>query len=175
VHAIGDEIPRFALPDTHGATHAAPLDEPPAATVVVVMCNHCPYVVAWNPRVKAVAEDYLPRGVRFLGICANDVDRYPADAPPRMREFVEYNEWPFPYLYDESQDVARALDAQTTPHVFVYDGDQRLVYQGAPDGDHTDPGQDAAWMRGAIDAALAGRPAEPATTRPRGCSVKWKV
>jgi hypothetical protein len=88
-----------------------------------------------------------------------------------MREFVEYQDWPFPYLHDETQDVARALDAQTTPNVFVYDGDQRLVYLGAPDADHRDPAQDAAWLR----AALAGEPAYPATTRPRGCSVKWRA
>jgi peroxiredoxin len=174
VHAIGDAIPAFELPDTHGNTHAAPLDDVPPATVVVVMCNHCPYVVAWNPRVKAVAEAYQPRGVRFLGISANDADRYPADGPDRMRDFVEHQDWPFPYLYDETQEVARALDAQATPHVFVYDGDQRLVYQGAPDADHKDPAQDAAWLRGAIDATLAGEPADPAMTPPRGCSVKWR-
>ena len=171
---IGDAIPTFELPDTDGGTHAAPLEDAPSATVVVVMCNHCPYVVAWNPRVKAVAEDYAPRGVRFLAINANDIERYPADAPERMREFVAYQDWPFPYLYDESQDVARALDALVTPHVFVYDGNQRLVYHGAPDADHQDPAHDAAWLRGAIDAALAGQSAEPATTRPRGCSVKWR-
>ena len=175
MHEIGDQIPAFELPDTRGAAHAAPLDEAPPATVVIVMCNHCPYVVAWNPRLKAVAEDYGDRGVRFLGINANDVNRYPADSPDRMREFVDYNDWPFPYLYDESQDVARALDALVTPHVFVYDGDQRLVYHGAPDGDHKDPGQDAAWLRTAIDAALRSETVDPAVTRPRGCSVKWKA
>jgi peroxiredoxin len=175
VHEIGDDIPAFELPDTRGAVHAAPLDEAPPATVVVVMCNHCPYVVAWNPRVRAVAEDYSPRGVRFLGINANDPGRYPADSPERMREFVDYRDWPFPYLFDESQDVARALDALVTPHVFVYDGQQRLVYHGAPDADHEDPRNDAAWLRAAIEAALANEAADPAVTRPRGCSVKWKA
>jgi peroxiredoxin len=175
MHEIGDHIPAFELPDTRGAVHAAPLDEAPPATVVVVMCNHCPYVVAWNPRIRAVAEDYSPRGVRFLGINANDPGRYPADSPERMREFVDYQDWPFPYLFDESQDVARALDALVTPHVFVYDGHQRLVYHGAPDADHEDPGNDAAWLRAAIEAALANEAADLAVTRPRGCSVKWKA
>jgi peroxiredoxin len=171
---IGDPLPPFSLPDTDGVVHTAPLAEAPAATVVVVMCNHCPYVVAWNPRVKAVAEDYQPRGVRFLGVNANDVDRYPADAPRRMKEFVDYQRWPFPYLYDESQDVARALGALVTPHVFVFDAADRLVYEGAPDGDHQDPGRGAEWLRSALERTLAGEAADPAVTRARGCSVKWR-
>ena len=87
-----------------------------------------------------------------------------------MRE----QDWPIPYLLDESQDVARALGAERTPHVFVLDGEQRLVYRGAPDADHQDPAANAAWLRAALDAVLAGREAERAETPPRGCSVKWR-
>jgi hypothetical protein len=92
-----------------------------------------------------------------------------------MKRFVEDQSWPIPYLHDASQDVARALDAQVTPHVFVLDGDQRLRYRGAPDADHEDPSQNASYLREALDAILAGD--EPATsdTRARGCSVKWKA
>jgi peroxiredoxin len=172
--SIGDPVPAFALPDTDGAEHRAPLDDAPPATVLVVTCNHCPYVIAWNPRLKAAAEDYLPRGVRFLGINANDARRYPADSLERMRRFVRDQAWPFPYLRDEHQDVAAALGAQVTPHVFVFDAEQRLVYRGAPDGDHQDPSQDAAWLRGALDATLAGQPVAAPETRARGCSVKWR-
>jgi peroxiredoxin len=172
--SIGDPVPSFALPDTEGASHGAPLDEAPAATVLVVTCNHCPYVIAWNPRLKAVAEDYQPHGVRFLGINANDASRYPADSLERMRQFVRDQAWPFPYLHDERQEVATALGAEVTPHVFVFDGEQRLVYRGAPDGNHRDPAQNAAWLRGALDAALAGEAVAEPETRPRGCSVKWR-
>jgi peroxiredoxin len=172
--AIGDSTPAFTLPDTEGAEHTVPAPEAPPATVLVVTCNHCPYVVAWNPRLRAVAEDYAPRGVRFLAINANDPERYPADSPEHMRRFVRDQQWPIPYLFDESQDVARALGAERTPHVFVLDSEQRLAYRGAPDGDHQDPAQDAAWLREALDAVLAGERPARAETDARGCSVKWR-
>ena len=171
---LGDPAPAFTLSDTEGGAHSVPADPAPPATVIVVTCNHCPYVVAWNPRLRAVAEDYAPQDVRFLAICANDAARYPADSPEAMARFVRDQDWPIPYLRDESQDVARALDAQVTPHVFVLDGDQRLRYRGAPDADHQDPSQDARYLRGALDAVLRGDEPELAETRARGCSVKWK-
>lgn len=171
---LGDRVPAFTLDDTEGTAHAVPADPAPPATVLVVTCNHCPYVVAWNPRLRAVAEDYAPRDVRFLAINANDAARYPADSPAAMKRFVADHNWPIPYLYDESQEVARALDAQVTPHVFVLDGEQRLRYRGAPDADHGDPSQNAQYVRDALDVVLAGGEPDPADTRPRGCSVKWK-
>jgi peroxiredoxin len=171
---LGDPAPAFTLKDTDGTAHSVPADDAPPATVLVVTCNHCPYVVAWNPRLRAVAEDYAPRGVRMLAINANDATRFPADSPAAMQRFVNDQRWPIPYLYDATQDVARALDAQVTPHVFVLDADHRLRYRGAPDAAHDDPSQGARYLRDALDAVLAG--AEPATadTRPRGCSVKWR-
>jgi peroxiredoxin len=172
---IGDPVPPFSLPDTDGLTHAVPQDPAPAATVLVVTCCHCPYVIAWNPRLRRVAEEYGERDVRFLGINANDAKHYPADSPDAMRRFVRDQQWPFPYLYDEAQDVARALGAEVTPHVFVLDAEQRLAYRGAPDADHQDRSQDAAWLRGALDAVLAGRPVAQPETRARGCSVKWRA
>lgn len=173
---LGDSVPTFTLEDTAGLAHTVPAsgETAPPATVLVVTCNHCPYVIAWNPRLRAVAEAYAPRGVRMLAINANDAARYPADSPAAMERFVRDQHWPTPYLYDESQEVARALDAQVTPHVFVLDGEQRLVYRGAPDADHQDSSQDARWLRDALDAVLAGREPGTAETRPRGCSVKWK-
>jgi peroxiredoxin len=173
--AIGDAVPAFSLPDTDGNEHRAPLADAPPATVLVVTCLHCPYVIAWNPRLRAVAEEYGPRGVRFLGLHANDASRYPADSPAHMKRFVNEQQWPFPFLHDESQDVARALGAEVTPHVFVLDSQQRLVYRGAPDADHRDPSQNAGWLRGALDAVLAGRPVAEPETRARGCSVKWRA
>jgi peroxiredoxin len=173
--ALGDVVPAFALPDTGGAVHRVPLDEAPPATVLVVTCLHCPYVIAWNPRLRAVAEEYGPRGVRVLGIHANDSSRYPADSPAHIKRFVEEQGWPFPYVLDETQEAARALGAEVTPHVFVLDAGQRLVYRGAPDADHQDPSQDAGWLRAALDAALAGEAVAEPETRARGCSVKWRA
>ena len=167
---LGDTVPAFTLPDTDGAEHVVPADEAPAATVLLVTCNHCPHVVAWNPWLRAAAEAYAPRGVRFLAINANDAERYPADSPEHMRRFVREQGWPMPYLYDESQDVARALGAQRTPHVYVLDGEQRLAYRGAPGADHDSAG----WLHAALDAVLAGEEVERAETPAQGCSVKWR-
>jgi peroxiredoxin len=172
---LGETVPRLALPDTGGDEHLLPAPDAPPATVLTVTCLHCPYVIAWNPRLRAVAEEYMPRGVRFLGIHSNDATRYPADSLDHMKRFVREQHWPYPFLHDESQDAARALGAAVTPHVFVLDGEQRLVYRGAPDADHQDPAQDAAWLRSALDAVLAGRPVATPETRPRGCSVKWRA
>jgi peroxiredoxin len=165
---IGDRAPTFSLPDTDGREHS-----PDGVTVVVFTCNHCPYALGWHERLLAVARDY--EGVTFLAINPNDAERYPADSYEAMKERVEADGgWPHPYLRDESQEVARAYDAQTTPDVFLLDADRRLRYRGAPDSDHRDPEQGAVWLREALDAVLAG--AEPATpeTRPVGCSIKWR-
>jgi AhpC/TSA family len=162
----------FTLPDTHGGEHS-PGDAP--ATVVVFTCNHCPYALAWHDRLLDVARDYGDRGVRMLLVNPNDAERYPADSLEAMRERVEADDgWPVPYLRDESQQVAREYGARTTPDVFVLDSDLRLRYRGAPDSDHRDPSQNAAWLRDALDAVLAGQDPAPAETEPVGCSVKWK-
>jgi peroxiredoxin len=168
------QAPPLSLPDTEGAVRT--LDAGPAearATVVVWTCNHCPYALAWHPRLVDVANDYADRGVRFLAISSNDPERYPADGPEAMRERVERERWPFPYLFDSSQDAARAWGARTTPHLFVLDPERRIVYEGAPDADHQDPARRAEWLREALDAVLAGDPAPP-STEPVGCSIKWK-
>jgi peroxiredoxin len=170
--AIGEKAPAFALTDTEGAVH-----EPDGAraTVVVFTCNHCPYALAWHDRIQEVARDYAERGVKVLAINPNDAERYPRDSKGAMTERVERGEFDgVPYLRDESQEVARAYDAKTTPDVFVIDGDGVLRYRGAPDGDYDDPRQNAAWLRGALDALLEGRDPDPAETEPIGCSIKWK-
>jgi peroxiredoxin len=172
---LGDVVPAFTLPDTEGVEHTVPAPEAPPATVLVVTCNHCPYVIAWNPRLRAVAEDYAPRGVRFLTINANDAERYPADSPEHMRRFVREQDWPIPYLFDESQDVARAYSAACTPDAFLFDPLLRLVYRGQLDesrpGRGTSDGRD---IRAALDAVLAGR-APSTDQRPSiGCSIKWR-
>ena len=170
--AIGDQAPTFTLPDTTGDDVTFPEG---AVTAVVFTCNHCPYALAWHERLLNVASEYAERGVRMVLISPNDAERYPRDSFDAMRERVEQEgPWPAPYLYDESQEVARAYDAKTTPDVFVFDADGELVYRGAPDADHMDEVQNAHWLRDALEAVLDGREvAEPETT-PIGCSVKWK-
>ncbi|TMM03105.1 MAG: thioredoxin family protein [Actinobacteria bacterium] len=169
--SIGVEAPDFELPDTDGSTHS-PDGDP--ATVVVFTCNHCPYALAWHDRIMAVARDYGDRGVRVLAINSNDAQRYPRDSYEAMKQRVATERWPLPYLRDESQEVAHAYGAQTTPDVFVLDAQRRLRYRGAPDSGYDDPSQNAAWLRGAIDAVLAGGDPSPAETKPIGCSIKWK-
>jgi peroxiredoxin len=171
--AIGDHAPTFVLPDTEGITHE-PGGAP--ATVVVFTCNHCPYALAWHERIVAVAHDYADRGVRVLAINSNDSERYPRDSLGAMRARVEQGEFEgVPYLRDESQDVARAYGAKTTPDVFVLDAAGVLRYRGAPDADYDDSTQNAAFLRAALDAVLDGRDPDPPRTPPVGCSIKWKA
>lgn len=150
-----------------------------AATVVVFTCNHCPYARAWHDRLQDVARDYADR-VGFVQISSNDGTRYPKDSFEMMEERVAAGEFASPYLWDESQDVARAWGATVTPHVFVIDASGKVVYEGAPDGYHApslpewdgEPGQ---WLRAALDDVLAGRPVAQPWTEPVGCSMKWNA
>jgi peroxiredoxin len=168
--AVGTEAPTFSLPDTDGVEHA-PGGAP--ATLVVFTCNHCPYALAWHDRILQVARDYPD--VKVLAISSNDAARYPRDSYEAMRDRVQADGgWPAPYLYDESQEVARAYGAKTTPDCFLIDAEGRVVYRGAPDADHEDPSQNAAWLRDAIDAVLDGTQPAIAETTPVGCSIKWK-
>jgi len=168
--AIGTDAPTFTLPDTEDAQHS-PGDAP--ATLVVFTCNHCPYALAWHDRIAAIARDY--GDVKVLAINPNDAERYPRDSFDAMRERVTADGgWPMPYLRDESQEVARAYGARTTPDCFVIDAGGRIAYRGAPDADHQDPSLNAAWLREALDAVLAGDEPAQAETKPVGCSIKWK-
>jgi peroxiredoxin len=171
--SIGEKAPVFTLPDTDGVEHSLANGTFPA-TVVVFTCNHCPYALAWQGRIADAARDYAGRGVRFLAINPNDAERYPRDSYEAMQERVRAEDWPLPYLRDETQEVARDYGAQVTPDVFVLDTDGTLRYRGAPDSDYGDPVQGAAWLRGALDAVLEGRAPDQAETEPVGCGIKWK-
>ncbi len=166
---IGDSAPEFTLPGTDGQEYSL---ETPA--VVVFTCNHCPYALAWHDRIADAARDYCG-DVGFYAINPNDAERYPGDSFDAMRERVEREGgWPMPYLHDESQEVARAYGAKTTPDLFVIDADGALRYRGAPDPDHEDPSLNASWLREALDSVLAGEDVARPETDPIGCSVKWK-
>ena len=155
-----------AIGDTRAGVHAAGHGRrgprrSQAPAVVVFTCNHCPYALAWHDRMSTLARDYAERA--FYAINPNDAERYPRDSPEAMRERVEADGgWPMPYLHDESQEVARAYGAKTTPDVFVVDADGALRYRGAPDADHQDP---------SLNAGLAARGARPdAGRRGRGAA-----
>jgi peroxiredoxin len=170
--ALGDAAPAFQLPDTDGRSWSLSGDD--AATVVIFTCNHCPYALAWHDRIADAARDYAGRGVRFLAVNANDAERYPRDSYAMMQRRVAGEDWPMPYLHDSSQQVARAFGARTTPDVFVFDAAALLRYRGAVDADYDDASLEAAWLRGALDAILAGSIPDPSQTEPVGCSIKWK-
>src|ERR687891_1728383 len=149
---LGDAAPSFDLPGVDGGSHSLS-DYEGRPVAVVFSCCHCPYVVAWEDRLNAAARDYEGRA----GLVAvNSNAGYLGDSFEDMEERAREKAFVFPFLYDESQEVARAYGAVRTPEVFVFDADHRLVYHGAPDADHRDPSQDARYLRAALDAASTG-------------------
>jgi peroxiredoxin len=170
---IGEKVPGFTLPATDGRSVEFVPGGGPA--VVVFTCNHCPYALAWHGRLNEVARDYMGKGVQFLQVNANDVNRSPGDSLPAMTVRVEAGEFAGPYLYDEKQEVAHAFGAKVTPDVFIIDADGTLAYRGAPDEDYDDPRLNAQWARDALDAVLAGSQVGLAATTPVGCTIKWSA
>lgn len=167
---LGDQAPAFALPDTEGATHSLS-DYEGKPVAVVFSCCHCPYVVAWEDRLNDIART-VDGQAGFVAVNANA--GYLGDSPDDMRRRAEEKGFVFPFLYDESQDVATAYGAARTPEVFVFDAGHRLVYHGAPDSSHTDPDGAEPYLRPALDAALAGTAPEVRETPPVGCTIKWR-
>lgn len=173
---IGDRAVPFRLPGVDGQEHAAEDYADRAVLVVIFSCNHCPYVRAWEDRMVAIQRDYGGRGAQFLVISANDAQKYPEDGFDRMKERAREKGFNFPYLYDETQDVARAYGAERTPEVFVFDRDRVLRYHGAIDDNYEDPAKVRAhYLRTALDALLAGQQLPAQETAPVGCTVKWKA
>ena len=166
----GDTAPPFSLPDLDGGS-VSPSDYDGKPFAVVFSCCHCPYVIAWEDRVNDVAREYDGRA----GLVAvNSNAGYLGDSPDDMRGRAEEKGFVFPFLYDETQDVARTYGATRTPEVFVFDGEHRLVYHGAPDSDHQDTEGAEPYLRRALEAAVAGSQPEAADTPPVGCTIKWK-
>jgi peroxiredoxin len=168
--ALGDPAPAFELPDVEGQTHAL-ADYEGGPVAVVFSCVHCPYVVAWEDRINDVARDY---GDRAGLVAINSNAGYLGDSLDDMRRRSAEKSFVFPFLYDESQEVASEYGASRTPEVFLFDSEHRLAYHGAPDSDHQDPGGADPYLRDALDALLNGGAPDPAEVPPVGCTIKWR-
>lgn len=176
---LGTKAPDFRLKDTVSDQFYSLSDlVSDTATVVMFICNHCPYVIHVNPELVRLAQDYQPKGVNFIAISPNDILRYPQDAPDKMKEFAISNNYTFPYLYDETQEVAKAYDAACTPDFYVFDGEMKLVYRGRldesrPRVENPKPltGSD---LRGALNAVLARQFVSEIQYPSMGCGIKWK-
>jgi peroxiredoxin len=173
---LGQVAPEFDLPGTDGKDHRlSEIGRDARAVVVVITCNHCPYVQAFEDRLIAIQDDYLAKGVRFVLINPNDDAKYEEDSFDGMRERAKAKGYNFPYLRDESQHVARSYGAVCTPEVFALDSSLRLRYHGNVDDDKDGKSIKRHHLREALDDIVAGRPVREAETRAFGCSVKWKA
>ena len=173
---LGTRAPAFRLPDTDGAVVSSDDFAAAPALLVMFICNHCPFVKHVRGELARIGRDYAPRGVAIVAISSNDVAAFPDDSPERMREEKADAGYTFPYLFDESQDVAAAYHAACTPDFFLFDPDRRLVYRGQLDDSR--PGNDVpvtgADLRRALDAVLERRPVLEPQKPSLGCNIKWK-
>ncbi len=173
---LGMPAPPFRLPDAGGTEVALEDFSDAPALLVVFMCNHCPYVKHISAGLSAFACDYEGTGLAMVGINSNDASQHPDDSPEAMRREVEARGYVFPYLYDETQQVARAYGAACTPDFFLFDRDRKLVYRGQFDGarpNNREPvtGVD---LRAAVDAVLSGETPSADQVPSIGCNIKWK-
>lgn len=175
---LGTSAPDFILPDTVSGKEVS-LNELKSdrATVIMFICNHCPFVKHINKGLLALATDYQSQGVSFIAISSNDVENYPDDSPEKMKEHAAIEGYNFPYLYDESQEVAKAYDAACTPDFYIFDGDLKCTYRGQLDGSR--PGNDVPVtgedIRAALDAMLNGQMVSETQRPSLGCNIKWKA
>jgi peroxiredoxin len=173
---IGTAAPAFRLSDTDGRSVSLDDFKGAPALLVIFLCNHCPYVKHVRHDLARLGKEYQANGVAVVGISSNDVSTHPDDGPAMMAKEKAGVGYTFPYLYDESQDVALAYQAACTPDFYVFDKDQKLVYRGQMDGSRPGnpipvTGKD---LRSALDAVLAGKPVSPDQRPSLGCNIKWK-
>ncbi|MBL7777261.1 MAG: thioredoxin family protein [Chitinophagales bacterium] len=174
---LGTVAPDFTLPDTvSGSIYSLQQLKGEVATVVMFICNHCPYVKHINVALVQLANDYMNKGVSFVAISSNDAVNYPDDSPEKMKEQALALGYPFPYLYDETQEVAKLYDAACTPDFYIFDNSLLLVYRGQlddsrPSNDTPVTGKD---MRLALEALLQNTPVSVEQRPSIGCNIKWK-
>lgn len=172
---LGDIAPDFSLPATDGQTYSLESFNESPILVVAFTCNHCPYVINSEERVLDFYRDYKNKGVAYVAINSNSANTYADDGFEHMKERANERGFEFPYLRDESQDVARAYGALRTPHFFVFDANRRLRYTGRMDDNPRNPGQETTHeLRDAVDALLEGDEVKVPLTNPIGCNVKWE-
>jgi peroxiredoxin len=174
---LGTKAPSFSLPDTvSGQTLSFQDIRGDKGTLVLFLCNHCPYVIHVNSELVKLVNDYLPEGIKAVGISSNDAVNYPDDGPDKMSIVAKVLRYPFPYLYDEDQSVAKAYDAACTPDIYLFDKNDELYYRGRLDDSrpkNTNP-LTGADLRKAIDDMLAGKEAPEVQYPSSGCNIKWK-
>ena len=174
---LGFTAPSFSLPDTiSGKIKSLEELKSGKATVIMFICNHCPFVLHVKDELVKLANDYIPKGISFIAISSNDVGKYPQDGPEMMKDFAAVNKFPFPYLYDETQDVARAYSAACTPDLNIFDGELKCVYCGQLDDSRPSNGKPVTGkdIREALDNLLAGKPVSDDQKPSIGCNIKWK-
>ncbi|MGF1669556.1 MAG: thioredoxin family protein [Balneolaceae bacterium] len=174
---LGTKAPAFALPDTNGNNVSIEDVKGEKGLLVMFICNHCPFVKLIKKELAVVSREYQEKGIGVAAINANDVENYPDDRPEKMKEEVERFGYPFPYLFDESQEVAKAYSAACTPDFFLFDNNLKLVYRGQFDDSR--PGNDIEVtgndLRTALDALLDGKSIPEEDQKPSiGCNIKWK-
>jgi peroxiredoxin len=174
---LGTVAPDFNLPDTNGKLVSLADFKDRAALVVIFMCNHCPYVIHIRTGLAQLARDYAAKNLGVVGINANDTKNYPADSPAKMREEARSAGYTFPYLFDETQAVAKAYRAACTPDIYLFDRGRRLVYRGQFDASRPGNGIPVTGkdLRAAIEAVLAGRATSEFQAPSMGCNIKWKA
>ena len=172
--SLGGKAPDFSLPATDGNSYSLSDFDDAETLVVFFTCNHCPYVIGSDEGTRAAAGKYKDRGVVFAGINANSKNTYPEDSFDNMVKRMEAQHFPWKYLYDESQDTARAYGALRTPHFYVFNSNRELIYTGrAVDNPKDAAGITINDLENALDEHLAGKPISTAVTNPLGCNVKW--
>lgn len=174
---LGTKAPKFNLIDTKDNQQKSLTNlKGEIGTLVLFICNHCPFVIHVNKQLVQLANDYKSKGINCIAISSNDAEKYPQDAPELMKEHAKDNHYPFPYLYDESQDVAKAYDAACTPDFFLFNSDLILVYTGQLDDSRPGNGIPVTGkdLRLAMDALITNEPINPDQKPSMGCNIKWK-
>jgi len=174
---LGTPAPEFELIDVLSANvFSLAKNASDKATVIMFICNHCPYVKHINEQLVLLGNDYIPKGVQFIAINSNDAEQYPDDSPENMKKTAESLGFPFPYLFDETQEIAKAYHAACTPDFYIFDGDKKLVYRGQLDNSRPGnnlpvTGED---IRNALDSMLANQPITDEQKASLGCNIKWR-
>lgn len=174
---LGTVAPSFTLIDTvSGKTFSLDRLQSPHGTVIMFICNHCPFVKHVRPELVKIANDYHSQGITFIAISSNDPFAYPDDEPREMTKIAKENHFNFPYLFDETQDVARAYHAACTPDLYLFDGKMRCVYRGQLDDSRPNNGISLTGkdLRNALDNLLQGHPIDANQKPSMGCNIKWK-